>query len=292
MTEPCALAWTAALLLAAAAAAAAPLPQEAPVPGGVALVPLPAAGAGAPVARYRGRRVLVYPDGARWVAVVGIPLAARPGAAVLEVDAGSGVRRVEFAVRPKDYAVQRLTIGDRRKVEPTAEDLERIRREQKRIRAALARWREARPEALVFDRPVDGPLSSPFGLRRFFNGKPRRPHSGLDIAAPAGTPVRAPAAGVVTETGDYFFNGRTVFLDHGQGLVSMFCHLSRIRVRPGDVLARGQVLGEVGATGRVTGPHLHWTVSLNDARVDPALFLPREQAAGAATSGTGPAPRR
>ncbi len=292
MTEPRALAWTAALLLAAFAAAAAPLPQEAPVPGGVAVVPLPGAGAAAPVVRFRGKRVLVHRDGMRWVAVVGIPLAARPGTAVLEVDSGSGVRRVEFAVRPRRYAVQRLTIKDRRKVEPTAEDLKRIRREQKRIRAALAHWREARPESLVFDRPVNGPLSSPFGLRRFFNGKPRRPHSGLDIAAPAGTPVRAPAAGVVTETGDYFFNGRTVFLDHGQGLVSMFCHLSRIRVRPGDVLARGQVLGEVGATGRVTGPHLHWTVSLNDARVDPALFLPRKQAAGTPTSGRGPAPRR
>ena len=139
--------------------------------------------------------------------------------------------------------------------------------------AAYRQFSPEQPSNLLFDKPVQGPLSSPFGLKRFFNGQSRAPHSGLDFAVPTGTPIRAPAAGRVILTGNYFFNGNTVFVDHGQGLISMFCHLSVIDVSPGDTLARGQILGKVGATGRVTGAHLHWNVSLNDARIDPAIFI-------------------
>ena len=121
--------------------------------------------------------------------------------------------------------------------------------------------------------PTAGRRSDSFGKRRFFNGQPRNPHSGMDIAAPTGTPVVAPLPARVIDIGDYFFNGRTVWLDHGGGLLSMMCHLSRIDVREGQHLAAGERLGAVGATGRVTGPHLHWTVSLNRASVDPGLFL-------------------
>ena len=148
-----------------------------------------------------------------------------------------------------------------------------IERELAEQTRAYQQFSPRQPSNLLFDRPVNGPLSSPFGLRRFFNGEERNPHSGLDFAANRGTPIKAPAAGKVILIGDYFFNGKTVFLDHGQGLISMFCHLSEIDVQLGDEIARGGHVGKVGATGRATGPHLHWNASLNDARVDPAIFI-------------------
>ena len=121
--------------------------------------------------------------------------------------------------------------------------------------------------------PADGRLSSRFGLRRVFNGEPRAPHTGLDVAVPTGTPIRAPADGVVTLVDDFYFNGKTVFVDHGQSFVSMVCHLDRAGVEAGQTVRRGEVLGHSGSSGRATGPHLHWSVYLNGAAVDPALFI-------------------
>ncbi len=241
-----------------------------PVPGGVAVVDL-GNGAERPAARYQGKPVLVTrEDGRRWIAVVGLPLTVKPGREQLELDDG---RRLAFEVGSRHYKEQRITLKNQQQVTPNAANLARIERELAVQTDAYRQFSPRQPSNLLFDKPVGGPLSSPFGLRRFFNGEERNPHSGLDFAVPAGTPVKAPAAGKVILVGDYFFNGRTVFVDHGQGLISMFCHLSRIGVKVGDELARGAVLGKVGATGRATGPHLHWNVSLNDARVDPSIFI-------------------
>jgi len=243
-----------------------------PVPGGVAVIPLGDA-AQAPQASYRGRPVMVLrEDGQRWIAVVGIPLDTEPGAQTLRVDSDGG-RVLRFDVRAKTYAAQHITLKNKRQVSPNPQDLARIERELAEQTAAYRAFRPGVPSNVMLDRPVQGRLSSPFGLRRYFNGQPRNPHSGLDFAAPAGTPVKAPAAGKVVLVGDYFFNGKTVFVDHGQGFISMFCHLSAIDVQVGQEVARGETVGKVGATGRATGPHLHWNVSLNDARVDPAIFI-------------------
>ncbi|MGQ4808611.1 hypothetical protein NKDENANG_01998 [Candidatus Entotheonellaceae bacterium PAL068K] len=212
--------------------------------------------------------------------MVGIPLTAPSGTHTLRVHASAGLARtVSFTVRDKQYATQHIRLKNKRMVDPNAEDLKRISRERTRIRAALGHWSETVPATLDFLVPVVGRFSSPFGLRRYFNNQPRKPHSGLDIAASQGTPIRAPIAGRVVDTGNYFFNGNTVFLDHGQGLVTMFCHLNRIDVTPGQQVTRGEVIGTVGMTGRVTGPHLHWAVSLNRTMVDPMLFLPEATSA-------------
>lgn len=265
--------WLVAAWLAVGHAAPAPeLPEANPVPGGVAVVPLAVTTDVPPRARFNGERVMVVHQNGQWHAIVGLPLALATGEHRLTLEPPGAVT---FTVQPKEYAAQYLTLTDKRMVDPTASDLKRIEREQKILQRAFQTWSETPTPPLRFDLPARGQLSSPFGLRRFFNNQPRQPHSGLDIAAPVGAPISAPAAGTVIETGNYFFNGNTVFLDHGQGLITMYNHLSRISVTKGKRVARGEKIGEIGMTGRVTGPHLHWTVSLNNARVDPALFLSR-----------------
>ena len=173
----------------------------------------------------------------------------------------------------KAYKTQHITIKNKRKVNPYAEDMDRILADKKRLNTALVTFSRDDPNTLKLHQPVDGRYSSPYGLRRFFNEQPRKPHSGLDIAAPTGTPIQAAASGTVIETGDYFFNGNTVFIDHGQGLITMYCHMNKIDVQTGQKVTRGEKIGEVGETGRVTGAHLHWGVSLNQTMVDPLLFL-------------------
>jgi murein DD-endopeptidase MepM/ murein hydrolase activator NlpD len=249
-----------------------------PVPGGIAVITLPADAEPA-TARYRDRKVLVTRnDDNDYVAVIGLSLGSKPGRHYLKVKNSSGeTQNLGFQVEDKAYEEQHITIKDKRKVNPEKRDMERIARESKQIKSALRHWSQQDDVVLAFEKPVEGPTSSPFGLRRFFNEQARNPHSGLDIAAPEGTPIRAPAPGTVIETGDFFFNGNTVLLDHGQGLVTMYCHMNRIDVTPGQTVDSGEILGEVGMTGRVTGPHLHWGVSLNDARIDPLLLLPPEQ---------------
>lgn len=260
---------TAALFLSLgwSALAAAELPRDSRVPGGVAIIPLGKAEF-APTVSFDGKPVLVVEQDGGWHALIGIPLGTEPGPQRIEIDGQPHT----FEVAPKAYAEQRLTVK-RKYVAPSKEQLARYQSEAARSRAAMTTFSAEPPERLRFALPVEGPRSSPFGLQRFFNGEPRRPHSGLDLAAPVGTPIKAPARGRVVETGDFFFNGNSVFVDHGRGLISMYFHLQRVDVQPGDVVQAGDVLGTVGATGRVTGAHLHWGVALNGVSVDPDLFL-------------------
>lgn len=244
-----------------------------PVPGGVAVVPL-GAGEQAPVAQLDGQRLLVVKDtDGQWVAITGIDLKTAPGTVRITTGQGVDSRSYGFKVGTKNYRQQHIKLKNKQHVNPDPQQLKRFEREYQAQIDAYANFREAGPSNVVLDAPVQGPLSGRFGVRRFFNGEERNPHSGLDFAVPTGTPVKAPADGVVTIVDDYFFNGKTVFIDHGQGLVTMYCHLSAADVKPGQIVKRGDVIARSGATGRVTGPHLHWNVSLNNVRVDPAIFL-------------------
>lgn len=260
--------FTGCLLLFTAAAAAAP--DHSPWPGGIAVVDVGTADAASPVVEFDGRRVLVARNDNRWTAVVGIPLDAPVGAASIAID-GHGT--AEFEIHEHGYREQRLTVSNQSYVTPDDAQLERIGEERVVIDAALNRWRDTEIDSIVLADPVSGPRSSSFGLRRFYNDQPRSPHKGMDIAASEGTAIEAPLGGVVAATGDFFFNGNTVIIDHGQGLVTMYCHLSDIDVEESQVLATGQRIGAVGKTGRVTGPHLHFGTYLNGTAVDPALLL-------------------
>ena len=254
------------------------LPRASQVPGGVAVLSIPALPedqGSSPSVSYDGEPIMVLKDADRWLAIVGIALSATPGSAAILIQrsAGGAQQRLEFEIGPKQYAEQRLTVPPAQ-VNLSEADLKRFAREQTRLQDALASFNERAPATLRLLAPVDGARSNSFGSRRFFNNEARNPHSGMDIPVPIGTPVRAAADGTVIDTGNYFFNGNSVLIDHGEGLITMYCHLSAIGVRAGQSVRAGAIIGRAGATGRVTGPHLHFGVALNRAFVDPALFLP------------------
>jgi murein DD-endopeptidase MepM/ murein hydrolase activator NlpD len=265
------------LILLWAAAAAEATPEHSPHPGGVAVIPIGTAGMSEghmPAAMFGDQRALVVLRDDEWVAIVGIPLDYEGSAARLFVSLpGQPTSEYAFEVTPHAYREQRLTVENQSYVDPDPLQLERIAAERELIDAALAAWRDSRLVDLELLLPVAGKQSPSFGFRRFFNEQPRAPHKGMDIAAPRGSTILAAGDGVISIAGDFFFNGSTVIVDHGQSLLTMYCHLDAIDVRQGDNIARGTAIGKVGATGRVTGPHLHFGVYLNGTAVDPSLLL-------------------
>lgn len=250
------------------------LPKQLAVPGGIVTIELGYIVNPAPHVFFQKKRVLVLENNKKWVAIVGIPLNTKAGQHAIQVQSGKRHDDIHFEVSDKDYPAQYITLKNKRMVNPNPDDNKRINSERPTIYKTLSTWTERPVDELSFSLPVDGRLSSPFGLKRFFNNQPRNPHSGLDIAARTGATIMAPAPGIVINTGNYYYNGNSVFLDHGQGLITGYFHMSKINVEAGQLVESGTKLGEVGSTGRVTGPHLHWNVYLNNTKVDPALFVP------------------
>lgn len=262
------------ILLIAQNAFASALPKNDTVQGGIAIIDLhiPVTQS-QPNATFNKKRIMIKEKDNTWHAIIGISLNTKPGKHFINVTNPTINKKYSFTVKQKNYTTQYLTIKNKRKVNPTEKDIERIIKEKTIIGTVFKTWRPVPDVETEFIKPVDGPFSSPFGLKRFFNKQPRRPHTGVDIAAKEGAPIYAPASGVIANTGDYFFNGNSIFIDHGQGLITMYCHLNTIQVKKGQHVKQGDLIGNVGMTGRVTGPHLHWSVNLNNSRVEPTLFL-------------------
>ncbi len=242
--------------------------EESLRPGGIAVIEVDSIESNFPEITFREKPVTIINRENRWFAVVGIPLNAKDKIIISFNDVEKTILIGNYK-----YKEQRLKIENKSQVNPNKKQLDRIYKERKIINAALNNFRKIKLEDLSLAVPVDGPRSSSFGLRRFFNGQPRSPHSGMDISAQTGTFIKNPRHGIVTVTGDYFFNGKTVIIDHGQGFITMYCHLSEINVKEGDELFMNDLIGLVGATGRVTGPHLHFGTYLNGTAIDPEIFI-------------------
>jgi murein DD-endopeptidase MepM/ murein hydrolase activator NlpD len=216
----------------------------------------------------------VRDDARTWQVLVGIDLDVKAGTHPVEVDAGTAATRVTYplVVKPRRFPTRTLRV-DPDLVNPPPEEMERIAREAQQLRRVWDAPPSGRLWAGPFVRPVPDEANSSFGTRSIYNGQARSPHSGTDFLSPTGRPIKAPNAGRVALAGSLYFTGGTVVIDHGLGVFSLFAHLSTVGVREGDMVKTGDVVGEVGATGRVTGPHLHWTVRVGGARVDPLSLL-------------------
>jgi len=246
------------------------LPQDSRIPGGLAVIPLDESSYKKDIT-FNNQKVWQLSDDSNnsW-AIIGIPLKQKIGKVSYKIND----KDYTFTIKDKAYKEQRLIVK-RKHSNPPTDQIKRIQKESRLSKKAFTTFSNINAEKpyRVFKQPAQGPISSPFGLKRFFNDQARRPHSGIDIAAPRGSDIIAPADGKIILTGHFFFNGNSIFIDHGQGLITMYCHMDSLERKQGDKVIAGEVIGTIGSTGRATGPHLHWTVSLNNSRVEPLLFL-------------------
>jgi len=252
-------------------------PIHNPVPGGIAVIDIKATNNNSkkPSVKYNNKKIMVRRTSNGWQAIVGLSLNTKKGRHQLKIITANGTQHFQdFITQEKSYKKQYITIKNKGMVSLSPENLKRALTDKKVSQKAFKTWLEINDVKLDFLMPVEGRISGRFGLKRYFNNKPRKPHSGIDIAAPTGTTIISPADGVVIATGNFYFNGNVVFIDHGQGLITMFCHMDKINVSKNQKIKKSDKIGEVGETGRVTGAHLHFSVSLNNTRIDPELVLP------------------
>ena len=248
--------------------------KNTPIPGGIAVIDFESNHAN-PKASYN--KVPLYVQHIKdqhYQVLVGIPLMEKLGKKTIKVQDFS-TRLLDFEVTKQTYTEQYITLKGRNKkyVNPNLTHMDRIKKERPILSSARKIFSDKNLSSGLFIRPVNGVTTSPFGLKRFYNGEARRPHTGLDYAGDIGTPIKAPADGKVILVGKFFFNGNAVFLDHGQGLISVYIHMNNYLVKQGQFVKQGDSIGTIGQTGRATGPHLHWGVYLNQTVVNPNLLL-------------------
>lgn len=251
--------------------------KNTPVPGGVAVVDFYTNHAN-PKAFYSQVPVYVqHLNNTHWQALVGIPLLAKTGDKQLTIKDFS-TRQITFKVGEYAYQEQHITLSGKNKkyVNPNVSHMDRIKQERPILSKARKTFSDITIQESTFIRPVSGVTTSPFGFKRFYNGQARRPHTGLDYAGETGSNIKASASGKVIISDEFFFNGNAVFIDHGQGLISVYIHLNKRLVESGQIVKQGDTIGTIGQTGRATGPHLHFGIYLNQTVINPNLLINNE----------------
>ena len=256
------------------------LPKDERVPGGVAVIKLPKKydrQIKPPQVVFENEKIAlmrVKDEGQlAWYAVVGLPLTMEPGNRYLTLLNGRDSQRLDFQIRHKNYPEEKLFFKQKSHVKPNLELLARIERETEHLNRVFSHWTDKELPDVTLRQPVKGRISSEYGKKRLMNNEVKSRHKGIDIAAPTGTPVKVARSGIVVDVGNYFYTGNTVIVDHGQGFKTIYCHLNTLSVKLGEVVGDNQKIGTVGQTGRATGSHLHFGVSLNNTRVSPDLFF-------------------
>jgi len=223
--------------------------------------------------KLKNVNLLTYSKGQKFFLIYGIPYNSNVGLNVIKITSNSGLidKIINFKIKNKDFQTQFITIS-KKYTAPSKVNMLRIKKEKKLLISSKKEWININPD-LNFILPVNGTETGVFGTRRFYNKKEGKAHNGLDIAAKKGTTIVAPSSGSVLLTGNYFYNGKFVFLDHGRGLKSIFIHMNKINVSQGQIIKKGEKIGEVGSTGKSTGDHLHWSLILNETYINPKVFL-------------------
>jgi len=249
------------------------LPKTQSTPGGISNVYLPTTNHQAPEVFFKDAHVIVMKESqsSHWFGLVGIPLIIKSSKQTLEIR--NLKKSVTFKVHQKRYRKSRIWLKDNKMINPSKKDQARIQKEAKEIRKVLRKWSENDPFKQNYRMPVNGRITARFGTLQIFNYKIKEPHQGIDIYAKQGTPIYPCNAGIVLKTGNYFFLGNTIFIDHGKGVISLYAHLDKIWVKEGRHLTKETPLGSIGQTGRATGPHLHWAMVMNQTFVNPKLFV-------------------
>ncbi|SFV82865.1 membrane protein [hydrothermal vent metagenome] len=244
------------------------------IPGGIAVIDFETNHTN-PKAFYNNMPLYVqHVKDRHWQILVGIPLMEKLGKKTIKVQ-DTSTRSFNFEVMEHTYTEQYITLKGKNKkyVNPNLAHMDRIKSERPVLSSARKIFSADIFSDGLFTRPINGVTTSPFGLKRFYNGQARRPHTGLDYAGDTGTPIKAPADGKVILAGDFFFNGNAIFLDHGQGLISVYLHMNKHLVKQGETIKQGDTIGTIGQTGRSTGPHLHWGIYLNQTVVNPKILM-------------------